>query len=230
MKKIILTSLLVCSFALFGSAQIYEKDSLFANMLIEQTGDQDFSLYVNIKNTSKHKNFTWTRNVKGLGTGWTTAVCDPFLCHGDAVNTAKFFIDSGETAVMTNHFYMKDTDGGGQDGIVDIILENDSTNVKDTATFKITVWNRRLNIERIDENVLNVYPNPSSDQFLVSTSHAIETIDIVDLNGKVLQTRKLNDGSRSAEIKTDLIPTGLYLVRVKTNTGQVTTKKITINK
>ena len=55
MKKIILSSLLICSFALFGTAQVYEKDYLFANMLIEQTGDQDFSLYVNIKNPSKYK-------------------------------------------------------------------------------------------------------------------------------------------------------------------------------
>jgi hypothetical protein len=230
MKKIILSSLLICSFALFGTAQVYEKDYLFANMLIEQTGDQDFSLYVNIKNPSKYKNYTWTRNIKGLGTSWTTAVCDPFLCHGDDVNTAKFFMDSGETALMTNHFYMKDTAGGGQEGIVDIIIENDSTNAKDTATFKITVWNRRLSIERIGQEVLNVYPNPSADQINITSSEAIELIEIVDLNGKVLQTRNISEGLRTAEVKTQFIPTGLYLVRVRTNTGQVTTKKITVNK
>jgi len=231
MKKLILSALLICAFAFVGSSQYYSKDTVFLNKLIEGTGDQDFSVYVDIKNPSKYKDYSWYRVVNGIGSSWTTAVCDPFLCHGAEVNDAGFFMDSGTSAVMTVHFYMPDTDGGGQTGSVSIVLENDSTNVKDTAVFIIQVWNRRLNVETPGQNTFTVYPNPNTGSFNVKSEEAIESIEVIDLTGKVLLTENMNGNqTNNVEIKTDFIPTGLYLVRVRSTSGQVSTQKIETNK
>ncbi|WP_430403542.1 lamin tail domain-containing protein [Fluviicola sp.] len=65
-------------------------------------------------------------------------------------------------------------------------------------------------------NTLSIYPNPSADGILyINTNNAIETIEIVDLLGKVVAKEVRNDQSTAAVVTlTDKLRKGSYLVRI----------------
>jgi len=71
----------------------------------------------------------------------------------------------------------------------------------------------------IGENKLNnvsIFPNPSANGVLyINTNNAIETIEIVDLLGKVVAKEVKNDQSTAAVVSlTDKLRKGSYLVRI----------------
>lgn len=71
----------------------------------------------------------------------------------------------------------------------------------------------------LNENKLNtvsIYPNPSANGVLyINTNNAIETIEIVDLLGKVVAKEVRNDQSSAAVVTlTDKLRKGSYLVRI----------------
>ena len=67
-----------------------------------------------------------------------------------------------------------------------------------------------------------VYPNPSSDMIFVSGSQNLEKMELLDLNGMLLQTTK------SSYMNVQEIPTGIYLIRCTMN-GETSTKRFTKN-
>ncbi len=70
----------------------------------------------------------------------------------------------------------------------------------------------------VNENKLNtvsVYPNPSSNNVIyVSTNNVIETIEVVDLLGKVVAREVKNDQSMAAVVSTNDLKKGAYLLRI----------------
>lgn len=67
-----------------------------------------------------------------------------------------------------------------------------------------------------------VYPNPSSDVIFVSGSQNLEKMELLDLNGMLLQT------TVSTSMNVQAIPTGMYLIRCTMN-GVTSTKRFTKN-
>lgn len=65
-----------------------------------------------------------------------------------------------------------------------------------------------------------VYPNPSSDMIFVSGSHNLERVELLDLNGMLIQTTELT------YMNVEAIPTGMYLIRCTMN-GVTSTKRFT---
>ena len=70
----------------------------------------------------------------------------------------------------------------------------------------------------VGENTLNsvsIFPNPSANGVLyINTNNTIETIEIVDLLGKVVAKEVKNDQSTAAVVTTDKIKKGAYLIRI----------------
>lgn len=225
MKKILLAAICVIGFTAVGSAQFFEKDSIFRNKLVEGIGDQDFELHIKLVDEYKKTNasYTWRREIITIEGSWTTAVCDPFVCHGSATDKAPFTSDTTRNDDMIVHFYVPDTSGGK--GAVRIIVKNFDTNVEDTAVYSINVWNAALSVETPDKNNISIYPNPSSDFVTISSDQRIETVEVLTLEGKVVKTSVANG---VAEIKIDMndLPNGLYLVKVKNTGGTVKTAKV----
>lgn len=73
-------------------------------------------------------------------------------------------------------------------------------------------------------NTYSVYPNPVKDKLAVNSSDPDEkmTVEIMDLNGKVLSTHALSSHS-SIDVST--ISTGVYFVRITSETEKVTQMK-----
>jgi hypothetical protein len=65
-----------------------------------------------------------------------------------------------------------------------------------------------------------VYPNPSSDMIYVSGSQNVEKIELLDLNGMLLET------TATSYMNVQALPTGMYLIRCTMN-GVASTKRFT---
>ena len=78
---------------------------------------------------------------------------------------------------------------------------------------------------------LNVYPNPASELVNISftATGADYTIQMTDLQGRVVETRTMNNlnGEQLINIATDNLAKGSYLINILSN-GSTTTKKVVI--
>ena len=70
----------------------------------------------------------------------------------------------------------------------------------------------------------NVYPNPANDFFRIDSEVLIEEISIINLLGEIVSSES-NVNSTTFEMQRNNIPSGVYLLAIKTTNG-VKTKKI----
>ena len=78
------------------------------------------------------------------------------------------------------------------------------------------------------ENSLNIfiYPNPFNEEIEVSTKDQsmIQSIEIIDMSGKIIFTKKAN--AASLKINTETISKGFYIAKITTNKGVVKQKLV----
>lgn len=78
------------------------------------------------------------------------------------------------------------------------------------------------------ENSLNIfiYPNPFNEEIEVSTKDQsmIQSIEIIDMSGKIILTKKTN--AASLKINTETISKGFYIAKITTNKGVVKQKLV----
>lgn len=90
------------------------------------------------------------------------------------------------------------------------------------------IWGLPLALSTFDTLAsVSVYPNPSSDVVNISTEVALDEIDIITINGQVLQQIKkpvMNNNTYSISN----LPKGFYFVKLSSDTNSVT-KKVLIN-
>lgn len=90
------------------------------------------------------------------------------------------------------------------------------------------IWGLPLATPTFDlENAVSIYPNPSSDIVNISTTVSLEEIDIITVNGQVLQQIKNPIIENNTYIINNL-PKGFYFLKLSTATNSVT-KKVLIN-
>jgi hypothetical protein len=77
----------------------------------------------------------------------------------------------------------------------------------------------------IDENetkvFFDIYPNPTKSNFVVSASNIIVSINVTDLNGKVVYFND-NINNKTFNILNENLDDGMYFVNVKTSTDYLT--------
>ncbi len=104
-----------------------------------------------------------------------------------------------------------------ENGLVYLDITNPEGSV---ATF----WASTLSNNDIDKTKFSIYPNPVSNQLHIDSDQAkIEQIIIYNLNGK--QVFKV-DFHEDQSIELSNLAKGMYLVKVKTETGSLTKKLI----
>lgn len=80
-----------------------------------------------------------------------------------------------------------------------------------------------LGTEKFDPATVTVYPNPFSTSFAIDTKEAISSYSIFDVSGKQLLNTKLKS---VLENKASVLQSGIYLLKIQTQNGEVLTKKI----
>lgn len=76
----------------------------------------------------------------------------------------------------------------------------------------------QLGINLLDAESLIIYPNPSSETITIeSFNEAIEKVELIDLNGKLIHAEQVN--ASNIQLAIDNIQNGLYFIIVQTKNG-----------
>ena len=96
------------------------------------------------------------------------------------------------------------------------------------------ITNIEDNIENVENNIesvldINIYPNPTSDRFLISLpySDSVIKLNLIDIHGKTLKYVESNEGLEVIDV-TDL-SSGIYIVQAII-ADKIITKKVQIVK
>ncbi len=98
-----------------------------------------------------------------------------------------------------------------------------------TRTFAQMIGSRQKEVGIKDVSIVerytNVFPNPAMDEVIVQCSFKIKDIDIYNILGEQVLSKKVN--GYNTKINTSYLPKGNYILRVKTNSG-ITNKKLVV--
>ncbi|MES2410800.1 MAG: endonuclease [Bacteroidota bacterium] len=98
----------------------------------------------------------------------------------------------------------------------------------DHNEYVTAIWGLPLAVSTFDfESAVSIYPNPSSDVVNISTTVSLEKIDIITVNGQVLQQIK-NPIIENNTYTISNLPKGFYFLKLSTATNSVT-KKVLVN-
>jgi hypothetical protein len=76
---------------------------------------------------------------------------------------------------------------------------------------------------------IHIFPNPSADLMAIQMDNLVKedfTVELLDITGKLLQTKQLNKGSTIAYFDTQTVYSGTYLVRISNGQAQITRKVV----
>ena len=91
----------------------------------------------------------------------------------------------------------------------------------------ITVTAKTAINEHNTTNGITIFPNPTDGQLTMDNGQwTIENVEILDLMGKTLNNCQLSTINCQLKIDISHLPTGMYFIRIKTETGVVTKKII----
>ncbi|MDI9339058.1 MAG: T9SS type A sorting domain-containing protein [Sediminibacterium sp.] len=74
---------------------------------------------------------------------------------------------------------------------------------------------------------VTIYPNPVTDQLLISSEKSLSDITVMDGSGKIVLAIKLN-GSLKAELNVSDLPAGMYFLELKDTNGMEQVKKLSV--
>lgn len=79
-------------------------------------------------------------------------------------------------------------------------------------------------INEINNSEVSFYPNPTNDLLLIETQEAFNTVEVIDITGKLLLSEKIN--TTSHVLLMEDVNEGIYFVKLRFNDGRTITKKI----
>jgi hypothetical protein len=101
-----------------------------------------------------------------------------------------------------------------------------------SITETVSTYLRTPTDEVLSNLNITVSPNPSADLIAVQLGDLVKedfTVNLLDITGKVLQTKQINKGSTAAYFDTQAMYGGTYMVRISNGQAQ-TTRKVVIQK
>ena len=78
-------------------------------------------------------------------------------------------------------------------------------------------------------NGFSIYPNPAKESFVIKSTEAIfaSKIDVLDITGKLLISKKLNKNIENT-IDTNSLSKGIYLISIETSSGAIYNTKLIV--
>lgn len=91
-----------------------------------------------------------------------------------------------------------------------------------------TTFTSKCALSTTDLNLveLSIYPNPVKNEFFIQSDEKVELVEIYSLSGEKIYSQT---SSNIKSVKVSQLSKGVYLTRIKTQTGKVFTQKIIIN-
>jgi len=73
-------------------------------------------------------------------------------------------------------------------------------------------------------NQVSIYPNPTKDKFTIQSEDKIQSIEIYDVNGRLMQVTKLNSNQAVQDISK--LPKGVYMLKIQSEKSTIKYKLI----
>lgn len=98
----------------------------------------------------------------------------------------------------------------------------------DNPQWVATVWGANLGIEEINFNIVNVYPNPTNQNFItIQSENTPQNIQLININGQLVQ--EINHPKfENNNFVINNIPQGFYFLKLDIE-NQIITKKVLVN-
>lgn len=90
------------------------------------------------------------------------------------------------------------------------------------------IYDTSLSTAEFDKSNLRIYPNPTNSEVFIQSNDSnffVNHAEIFDLNGKLLLSQK-TENKPIQSLNTANLSTGIYVLKVKTNAGLVSTHKL----
>jgi uncharacterized repeat protein (TIGR01451 family) len=115
--------------------------------------------------------------------------------------------------------------------MIDDTFENDAEiffdyNFPIQTNNSITLIKDVLSTTDIAFESFEMYPNPVKDRLIIKTKEAIESIKVYDISGKFIKEETSLETGNTIEISTSALTTGTYFVKIETESGLTSVKKL----
>jgi hypothetical protein len=101
-----------------------------------------------------------------------------------------------------------------------------------TITETVSTFLKTPTTEVLSNVNIHIFPNPSADLIVIQIDNLVKedfTVELLDISGKLLQTKQLNKGSTIVYFDTQTLYSGTYLVKISNGSAQ-TTQKVVVQK
>ena len=82
----------------------------------------------------------------------------------------------------------------------------------DTLVFPINVV--LSNGPEVESNSISIFPNPANEFFQIVSENAIELVEIIDINGRIVISNQISNNSNTQNIAIQGLANGIYQVRI----------------
>ena len=172
-----------------------------------KTTDLDVAAKSTLKNISKDTiTVKWTRKIESITQGWSSAVCDKNLCYIPTVDTMKVVLAPGESSNMDIHIYPNNITGSAK-----ISLKIERVGVPTVSVTGSYLFNQSTPYKTESNGEIQLFPNPSSDYFMVSSPLVFGKIEVYNITG---QRAKTYYAYKNKRYYIDDLPSGIYMVRL----------------
>ena len=209
MKKtfILLTVLLICATTLFAQTTREQADAIIKEHLQNEMVQYNL-LYV-------HANVP---SIDGI----------TITTSNEEIFSAKYacwayYLDESEYS-QRRYLFVKEDNGN----LLEVIASNDNGSADTNQWLLVETVNLS---ERQENNIKLLYPNPTSGQLTIDNGEfRVENVEIFDVLGKKQETRGRGQKAESGRYELDIshLSAGIYLLKIRTETG-ITTRKIIKN-
>ncbi|NND05673.1 MAG: T9SS type A sorting domain-containing protein [Saprospiraceae bacterium] len=181
------------------------------------------SFLKNIGNTTV--TIKWFRNAESITDTWESAICDFNACYSTTVDSTPdeqpVVLQPGDSTNLDVHIRPNNTEGSAKI-ILTVIDVNDAKNTVE-GTF---LFNQTSPTVDVDQDALNIYPNPAIDYFELSRYEGIQTLAIFNVAGRKLRQHNVIQGQK---FDVSFLDRGMYLVRLVDRRNDVV-KTLRLNK
>lgn len=171
--------------------------------------------------------------------------CNPYSCFRN-FSFSKLRADGTSDPYFGNdgeYQYNFPAEPFSRDDISTVMLKEDNGKILLAGYSSATIWvnnfptyEKGFTMMRLVQGALNVtdnikneatiYPNPFTDFITIETSEHIRQIELMDVNGRVLDKLVANNVENATTVPLPNLNRGLYFIKITTENGKTITKKI----
>jgi hypothetical protein len=98
----------------------------------------------------------------------------------------------------------------------------------DLSNEACAIWTYIVNHPDPSKGSLSIYPNPANDQAFITATEGLKHISVFNATGQLVFDQSMT--TMQFALKTSGFSIGIYIVRVETSTGIISTRKLTIQR